>query len=260
MAGWLDSDFGLGPASGCAVNLGYSAADPTLRESLFVGRDKELARVQAELEAGHNLVLTGPFGIGRTTLLRHLARTRRADWRFVFLDGGQTPGRLCEQLLDVWAPDRPKSARRRVEPWTVERRQLPERLAREPRSVAVVLDDLGKATAPKREFLRWLHELTQVRVILVTEKFLGEQAELHLRALIYPAPKVTLGPLQEGPSRAFFESWARHHQLTWDAGTIHGLVLATRGYPTGMWQAAQDATGLSAAGGHGGGREDQPGS
>lgn len=234
------------------MNLGRPATDPALREPLFVGREKELARIQVELEAGHNLVLTGPFGIGRTTLLRHLARARLADWRFVFLDGGQTPGRLCEQLLDVWSPRRPKPTRRRAEPWTVERRQLPERLTREPRSVAVVLDDLGKATAPKKEFLRWLQELARIRIILVTERFLDGETELHLRGLIYPAPKVTLGPLPEGPSRAFFETWARHHELAWDAGTIHGLVLATRGYPTGMWQAAQDATGLSVARGQDG--------
>lgn len=233
------------------MNLGRPAPDPALREQLFVGREKELARVQTELEAGHNLVLTGPFGIGRTALLRHLARAHRADWRFVFLDGGETPGRHCEHLLDVWVPDRPRPGRRRAEPWTVERRRLPERLAREPRSVAVVLDDLGKVTAPRREFLRWLQELARVRIILVTERFLGEEAELHLRALIYPAPKVTLGPLPEGPSRAFFEGWARHHGLVWDAATIHGLVLATRGYPTGMWEAAQDATGHSAVRGQG---------
>lgn len=216
--------------------------EPALYDRLFVGREKELARIQSELEAGHNLVLSGPFGIGRTALLRHFARTHRADWRFVFLDGEQTPGRMCERLLDIWAPDRPRPLRRRTEPWTVERRILPDRLAKEPRSVAVVLDDLGKATAPKQEFLRWLQELGRVRIVLVTERFLGEEVELHLRGLIYPAPKIALGPLPEGPARTFFEGWARHHGLAWDAGAIHGLVRATRGFPAGMWQAALDAT------------------
>ena len=217
-------------------------SEAALRQALFVGREREAARIREELAAGHNLVLTGPFGIGRTALLHQVARELKPAWRFVFLDGGQTPGRLCERLLDIWAPDRPRPLRRRTEPWTVERRLLPGRLAKEPRAVAVVLDDLGKATSPKQDFLRWLQELACVRIVLVTERFLGEEIELHLRALIYPAPKIALGPLPEGPSRAFFEGWARHHGLAWDTGAIHGLVLATRGFPAGMWQAAMDAT------------------
>jgi energy-coupling factor transporter ATP-binding protein EcfA2 len=219
--------------------------DPAFRDGLYVGRTKEAERIQSELELGHNLVLTGPFGIGRTTLLRHLARELKPTWRFVFLDGSQTPGSLCERLLDVWAPERPKALRKRTHPWTVERRLLPGLLDREPRSVAVVLDDLGKVTHPKLDFLRWLQGLGRVRIIVVTERFLDEGPLMHLRAVLYPAPLLTLGPLSNRPAQAFFEGWAQLHGLDWEPAAIHGLVLATRGYPTGMWEAAQGATALS---------------
>jgi energy-coupling factor transporter ATP-binding protein EcfA2 len=218
-----------------------SAPEPetSLRQALFVGREKESVRIQSELEAGHNLMLTGPFGMGRTTLLHHLARELKPTWRFVFLDGSQTPGSLCERLLEVWAPERPRPGRKRAHPWTVERRLLPGLLDREPRAVAVVLDDLGKVTHPKLDFLRWLQSLGRVRILVVTERFLGESLEMHLRAVIYPAPRLVLGPLSEGQGKAFFERWAQAHGLDWDSGAIHGLVLATRGYPTGMWEAAR---------------------
>jgi hypothetical protein len=36
-------------------------------------------------------------------------------------------------------------------------------------------------------------------------------------------------------------AWAAHHGLDWGPDIIHGLVLATRGYPTGMWEGARAA-------------------
>ena len=69
-----------------------------LPEPLFVGRGQEAERIRGELLAGRNVVLTGRFGIGRTALLRHLAREMKAEWRFIFLDGSLTAARLCEQL------------------------------------------------------------------------------------------------------------------------------------------------------------------
>ena len=217
------------------------APESTLRQALFVGREKESARIRRELEDGHNLVLTGPFGIGRTTLLRHLARELKPTWRFVFLDGSRTAGHLCGRLLEVWTPDRPEPGRHRAVPWTVERRRLPGLLDHEPRRVAMVLDDLGKVTAPKLDFLRWLQGLGRVRIIAVTERFLDEAVELRLRSVLYPAPRLALGPLPAGPAKAFFEGWAQANGLDWDAGAVHGLAMATRGYPTGMWEAARSA-------------------
>lgn len=216
-------------------------SEAALRQALFVGREREAARIREELAAGHNLVLTGPFGIGRTALLHQVARELKPAWRFVFLDASRTAGWLCERLLETWGPPRLRTPGRRSTPWTVARRRLPGLLDREPRAVAVVLDDLAKVTAPKLDFLRWLHGLGRVRILAVTERFLGEEAERRLRAALYPAPRLALGPLPEGPATAFFEGWARAQGLDWSPGTLHGLALATRGYPTGMWEAARSA-------------------
>jgi MoxR-like ATPase len=66
----------------------------------FVGRRREAARIRAALEADRNVVLTGPFGIGRTALARHAARTMAERFRFVFLDGDRSPARLCRELVE----------------------------------------------------------------------------------------------------------------------------------------------------------------
>ena len=219
----------------------HPGSEAALRQALFVGRERDADRIREELGAGHNMVLTGPFGIGRTALLHQVARNLEPAWRFVFLDGSQTAGWLCDRLLETWGSPRLRTPGRRTTPWTVARSRLPELLDAEPRSVAVVLDDLGKVTEPKLDFLRWLHGLGRIHILAVTERFLGEEGERRLRAVLYPAPRLALGPLPENPAKAFFEGWARAHGLGWGPGAIRGLVLATRGYPTGMWEAARSA-------------------
>ena len=208
---------------------------------LFVGRMKELERIQSELAAGHNLVLTGPFGIGRTTLLRHLARGLKPEFRFIFFEGSQTPGRICEQLLLDGAPAKPSAARKRTIPWKIERHRLETRRDRDPRPVVLVLDDVAEVTPPKLDFIHWLQGLHRYRIIAVTERFLSEKSLMRLRSALCPAPMVALGPLSAAMAQRFFEAWAAHHSLDWGPDIIHGLVLATRGYPTGMWDAARAA-------------------
>jgi len=156
---------------------------------------RECKRIQSALAAGHNLVLTGPFGIGRTALLRHLAKQMNEDWRFIFLDGSQTPARLLRGLIQKWAPKRPGTSRRTATAWKVERRHLATLRSPDPRPVVVVLDDVAKVTRPQLDLIRWLKDDGRFRIIAVTERFLPEDGQRRLRARLYPAPLLTLGPL-----------------------------------------------------------------
>jgi len=207
--------------------------------SLFVGRVKESERIRKELSEGNNLVLTGPFGIGRTALLRHLAKDLEEGFRFIFMDGSQTPGRLCEQLL-LDGTSRPAvPTRNATVPWKIDRHRLETRRERDPRTIVLVLDDLAKVTAPKLDFLRWLNGLDHYKIVAVTERFLLEKDLARLRRSLFPAPIVTVGPLSMTSAERFFGAWALQHGVGWSPEIIHGLVLATRGYPTGMWEAAR---------------------
>ena len=40
---------------------------------MFVGREKDSARIIRALERGQNVVLTGIHGIGKTALIKHIA-------------------------------------------------------------------------------------------------------------------------------------------------------------------------------------------
>ena len=214
-------------------------------DRIFVGRKKELARIRDVLGSKRNLVLTGPFGIGRTAILRHLQREMKAEWRFVFLDGSQTPGKLCECLMLDLFPAPPTMTRRPSPSWKVARHGIESRPIRERRPMVIVLDDITKVTRQKLDFLLWLHRLGRFQIIAVAEHFLPEGDLMRIRANLSPAPMVVLGHLSLATAHRFFEAWAHQHGLEWDHDHIHGLALATRGYPLGMQGAAEVAMALT---------------
>ena len=67
----------------------------------FVGREKEVRKLTKALEGGRHVIVTGPYGIGRTRMIRQIAETGRRERRFVFVDFSKTPGEVCEKL---WPP------------------------------------------------------------------------------------------------------------------------------------------------------------
>ena len=207
-------------------------------ERLFVGRQREMARIHRELAEGHNLVLTGRYGIGRTALLHHLAREDEAGWLYLFLDGSQTPARMCEQLFLKLFPKQLNALRRSANPGSFMRRIIASRRFSDRRPHALVLDDIAKLTHPRFEFIRWLQGLDRFRIIAVAERFLPQGDLWHLRSILVPAPLVTLERLGHSASRQFFETWSVRHGLGWDEGIVAGLVRACHGYPLAMWEIA----------------------
>ena len=213
---------------------GVVAANPVKDGPLFVGREKECARIQAALEEGTNFTLSGAYGMGRTALLHHLARSLKERWRFLFLDGAAPPADLCRRMdLDLFP----------MKVWTAKRMalKLPELRHRiehlrpsDPRPAVLVLDEVDKITEPRLEFLRWLTHLQRFRIIAVVDHAFPERALMRLRAAMYPAPLLTLGHLTPAAARHFFEAFAARHHLSWGMEHIHGLVVATHGYPLGM--------------------------
>jgi len=207
-------------------------------ERLFVGRQREMTRIRRELAEGHNLVLTGRYGIGRTTLLRHLAREEEAGWHLIFIDGSQTPARMCEQLFLSLFPKQLRALRRSDHPYSFMHRIIACRRFIDRRPHVLALDDIAKLTHPRLEFIRWLQGLNRFTIIAVTERFLPQGDLWHLRSILVPAPLVTLERLGHSASRQFFETWSVRHGLGWDEGIVAGLVRACNGYPLTMWEIA----------------------
>lgn len=69
------------------------------RWSSFVGREDLLQSLENALEAGESLALTGPNGIGKTTVLQALARSRRTIGETVLLAAGAEGERWAEGTL-----------------------------------------------------------------------------------------------------------------------------------------------------------------
>src|ERR1700728_2740112 len=67
-----------------------------------LGRRRELELVRAALASGAHILLEGPPGTGKSTLLRQVARSRHTE--FVLVEGSAelTPARLVGALTRLW--------------------------------------------------------------------------------------------------------------------------------------------------------------
>jgi hypothetical protein len=198
----------------------------------FVGRRREAARIRAVLEANRNVVLTGPFGIGRTALARHAARTMAEHFRFVFLDGDRSPARLCRDLIEgLFGPGgRPGEALS----YRAARRQIAARIPTDARRHVVVLDDIATISHPKLELLRFLVGLGRLRFLVVVEAFLPVADMVRLRSVLVAATLLRLGPLALRDVERYFEERAGALRLPWTRAQVHGFAQAAHGFPAGM--------------------------
>ena len=206
-------------------------------DPLFVGRQEETARIRTELEAGKNLVLTGPFGIGRTAILRRVAWEERATRAFIFLSGAATAGRMCQDLFLSLFPNERTALHQGGISLLAQRRAIAGVAWKDARPRVVVLDDIAKLTRQRIDFIRWLRGLGRYQVIAVTEGFLPEEARQRLRVALAPAPLLVLDRLEIAMAKSFFQTWSERHRLGWGPEHVRGLAVATHGYPLGMRQA-----------------------
>ena len=71
---------------------------------MFVGREKETAAILKALDRGENIIVSGKFGIGRTSLIRHAASISQCRLHFVFADFALSANKACERLIDELLP------------------------------------------------------------------------------------------------------------------------------------------------------------
>jgi len=201
----------------------------------FVGRQKELAFLQAQVEDGRSVVLTGIFGIGRSALVRQLAGLMARERTFVFARLDQAPGHVWHELYAGLFPRKASRHRREQPPvqWT-RYRVLHERPESRRRHV-IVLDDVVRLSTARLDLVRRLHERFQM--ITIAEDFLPAAERDALCAALWVRAPLRLGHLEAFASLEFFERAFREHQLTLDPGEVHGLARAVRGFPLGMQEA-----------------------
>ena len=205
----------------------------------FVGRENEIRKLTKALEGGRHVIVTGPYGIGRTRMIQRVAETGRRERRFVFVDFSKTPGEVCEKLLAAFRPKAPSGRVVRSARYKIGRNLLAGmRLPEGPKPV-VVLDNVGRLTRQKLSFLRDLNLENGYLFIAVVETFLPEHALFLLRACLLPCEMIPLRHLSLRDSREYFQCVARKYFLSLTNHDLMVLVEASGGYPLGMRETAQ---------------------
>jgi hypothetical protein len=200
----------------------------------FVGREKEIRQIQRALEGGKNIILTGKYGMGRTCLMKKVAQVAVDRWRFVFADFSRTPGNVCADLAAELLLEGKGQGRDGNRGYKSDRFRITHLDFKEPRPHVLVLDGIGKLSAPKLDLIRHLAAKGRFRLVAIVEAFMGEKDLLHLRARLMPSLLIHLSHLSRKSAREFFRRFSKQHHFQWTEEEIKSLAEMSGGYPLGM--------------------------
>jgi hypothetical protein len=212
----------------------------------FVGRKRELAAAARSLEQGRNLVLTGRFGVGRSSLVRQLAKLNFHTWQFLFTDFSRPASQCGSDLVRQLVSPLGACGRKGYTRMTQAKEILRGAAGAGPRRRVVVLDDIGRISPRKLAFIRDLRLPAErpgggILFIAIAESFLPEEEIFRLRAALYPADRLALHNLNPADTAAFFRAASQRCRLGWDAAFIRMLAASTAGYPLLMRERLQRA-------------------
>jgi|YNPNPStandDraft_1061719.scaffolds.fasta_scaffold56514_1 AAA+ ATPase superfamily predicted ATPase len=202
----------------------------------FVGREREVAQIRESLEEGRNVIISGKYGIGRTSLAKHIAKAMKDQWRFIFVDFSKTPASVCHYLLVELFPMHAfdhKHIKYRSSRFRIVTLELKDK-----RKHVLVFDNLAKLTSPKNDLLRYLTWEKRFQFIVIVESFLPSDDLFLLRVRLDPAIVVNLERLCMGSVIRFFRSLSEEYELHWTETHIKDLAETTGGYPLRMREIA----------------------
>jgi hypothetical protein len=201
---------------------------------LLWGREREIASITAALAQDKNLILTGKYGIGKTSLVKQTAEMNGERGRFLFVDFSKTPAKVCQDLLAELRPKRSSVGRIRHAGYKADRSLIADLASKTKRRCVMVLDNIEKLTPQKLGLIRYLARDKPFLFIAIAERFLPEDDLFHLRACLYPSKVIRLRYLSPNQTAGFFRYYANKHRFRWAESDIHTMTLATRGYPLAM--------------------------
>jgi energy-coupling factor transporter ATP-binding protein EcfA2 len=199
----------------------------------FVGREKETKKIMKALERGNNVVLMGKYGIGRTSLIKHVAALMKDRWRFVFVDFSQTPGKVTTQLLGELVPEKRRGKDHYIR-YKSGRFLIVSKELKDKRKHVLVFDNIAKLTAQKLQLIRYLIQESTFQYIAIAESFLSKEDLFLLRAALLPAEMIMLPYLSEESTKTLLCHLADKYSFHWSEQRLSMLVSATRGYPLGV--------------------------
>ena len=202
----------------------------------FLGREKETKKIIKSLRKGNNIIISGKFGIGRTSLIRHIEDITRNEWHFAFADFSLMPGEICRQLLSQLTSRKKRSQQGQLSSKS-SLFQL-DRLEPSNRGRILVLDNIASLTPKKMYFLRYISETKKFQFVAIIESFIPKEALLRLRVALMPSELMRLSYIDKHSARGLLEYFSEKYGLGWTAPKIQSLVSITRGYPLSLKELA----------------------
>jgi len=202
----------------------------------FVGRQKEISHIKEALEEGKNVIVVGKYGMGRTSLIKHLASAMKGKWRFVFIDFSKTPGSVCNYLLAELFPM--QEFDRNFVKYRSSRFRIANLALEDHRKHVLVLDNVSKLSAQKLDFIRYLTWERRFQFISIAERYLPTDGLFRLRVWMNPSIVITLHHLSTSNVIQFFRKLSEENQLGWTERQIKDLAEVTGGYPLRMKEIA----------------------
>lgn len=197
----------------------------------FVGRAKAINKIHRALEQGNNIIVQVKFGIGRTSLVRHLAAINQDRWHFWFADFSLTPEKLCRQLFNELFPDEKRGHRLKY-------KSLRQRIVTASKTanekVILVLDNITTITSARIELLRYLFDQGNFCFIAIADNSLARQERLQLRAILHLTYQIFLNYLRSPEIEQYFQHYSSKYQWNWSEDVITSTSRLTRGYPLFM--------------------------
>jgi len=197
----------------------------------FVGREKEIGQIKEALEGGKNVIVSGKYGMGRTSLIKHVAEMMQKGWRFLFLDFSETPGKLCQHLIAKLWPQKECRGRDEFSKYRSARFRIVSLQFNDSRRHVLVLDNVAKLSAQKIDFIRYLAWEKRFRFVAIVESFVSDDDLLRLRVRLYPAETIMLQNLDKRKVYEFYQHLSEQHRFHWTEGHIKNLAEITGGYP-----------------------------
>ncbi|MGO8990969.1 MAG: ATP-binding protein [bacterium] len=198
----------------------------------FVGRQKEIAQIKEALEGGNNVIVSGKYGMGRTSLIKHIADAMKDQWQFVFVDFSKTPGSVCNYLLAELFPT--QEFDREYVKYKPSRFRIATLALEDHRKHVLVLDNVSKLSAKKLDLIRYLTWEKRFQFVSIVESFLPTNGLFRLRVWMNPSILIKLHYLSASDVVQFYRQLSRGHRLGWSEGRIKNLAEVTGGYPLRM--------------------------
>jgi len=201
----------------------------------FVGRSRETNRIIKALERRENVIVSGRFGMGRTSLVQYISKIAQDKWRFVFIDFSKTPGDICRHLVrELFPAHTAREGNNTYGKYKPARFEILNRALEDKRQHVLVLDNIEKITRQKLALLQLLTYEKRFLFMAITASFLPERQYHQLKVVLLATCRITLGHMSPSSTKEFFTHFSKENNFNWTDDHIRNLGRRTQGYPLSM--------------------------